>query len=295
MTAPLVGVTGATGRLGGRVARRLAALGAAQRLVVRDAGRAPRLAAVEVAEAVYADGEAARRALTGIATLFMVSGSEAEDRVDQHRAFVDAAVAAGVEHLVYVSFAGAAPDATFTLARDHWATEEHVRSSGLRWTFFRDNIYLDFLPALAATDGVLRGPAGDGRVAAVAQDDIADASVAVLRQPAEHAGRTYDLTGPAALSLDEVADALSAVSGRPVTYRRETVEEAYASRAHVGAPAWQVDAWVSTYTAIARGELAAVSDAVPALSGHPATSLAALLRAEPDSWRHLRPSERRRG
>ncbi|NUP04210.1 MAG: NAD(P)H-binding protein, partial [Nonomuraea sp.] len=67
------------------------------------------------------------RALDGASTVLFVSASESADRLDRHRAFVDAAVAAGVAHLVYVSFYGAAPDATFTLARDHWATERHIR------------------------------------------------------------------------------------------------------------------------------------------------------------------------
>lgn len=271
-TAPIV-VTGATGRLGGRVAQRLAELGVAQRLLVRDPGRAPRLTGAEVVQATYADGGAVRAALAGAHTVLMVSAAETPDRVAQHRTFVDAAAAAGVEHLVYTSFYGAAPDATFTLARDHWATEEHIRASGLRSTFLRDSLYADFLPLMVGEDGVLRGPAGDGAVAAVGQDDIADAAVAVLRDPAPHAGATYDLTGPEALTLDEVATRLSAALGRSIRYHAETVPEAYASRAAYGAPDWQLDAWVSTYLAIADGSLAGVSTAIADLTGHPARSL----------------------
>ena len=148
--------------------------------------RAPGLPGAEVAEAEYGDSGAVRRALDGAATVLMVSASETPDRVERHRAFVDAAVAAGVRHLVYTSFVGAAPDAVFTLARDHWATEEHIRASGLEFTFLRDNLYADFLTFLVGEDGVIRGPAGDGRAAVVVQDDIADAAVAVLRDP----GRT---------------------------------------------------------------------------------------------------------
>ncbi|MGY1604263.1 SDR family oxidoreductase [Geodermatophilus sp. SYSU D00815] len=277
MTVP-VAVTGATGRLGGRVARRLAAAGVSQRLLVRDPARAPRLPGADVVPASYGDAAAVRAALAGLPTVLMVSASETPDRVDQHRTFVDAAAAAGVRHLVYVSFYGAAPDATFTLARDHWATEEHVRARGLRWTFLRDNLYADFFPQMVGADGALRGPAGDGRVAAVAQDDVADAAVAVLRDPAAHSGRTYDLTGPEALTLAEVAEVLTRATGRAVSYVRETVEEAYASRAAYGAPGWQVDAWVSTYTAIAAGELAGVSTAVPDLTGHPARGLEQVAR-----------------
>ena len=274
---PLVAVTGATGLLGGRVARRLSAAGVAQRLLVRDPRRAPALPHSEVVRASY-DDDAVTAALRGVPLVLMVSASETPDRVRQHTTFVDAAVAAGVRQLVYTSFAGAAPDATFTLARDHHATEQHILYRGLTATFLRDNLYLDFLPNLAGPDGVIRGPAGDGRVAAVAQDDIADAAVAVLRAPREHAGATYELTGPEALSLNEVAAQLTQATGRAVTYHPETVEEAYASRAGM-APDWQLDAWVSTYVAIARGELADITDDVERLTGRPPRSLRRLLAA----------------
>jgi uncharacterized protein YbjT (DUF2867 family) len=108
----------------------------------------------------------------------------------------------------------------------------------------------------------------------VAIDDVADAAVAVLRDPAAHAGATYHLTGPAAVTLAEAAEIVTRVGGRAVTYEPETLEEAYASRERYGAPRWQVDAWVSTYTAIASGELSAVSDDVGRLTGRPATGLA---------------------
>ncbi|MFE9747340.1 SDR family oxidoreductase [Saccharothrix saharensis] len=275
---PSLAVTGATGNIGGRVARRLADAGHAQLLLVRDPSRAPDLPGTTVARAAFADRDAVRRALEGVRVVLMVSAAESVDRVDQHRAFVDAAADAGVAHLVYTSFAGAAADATFTLARDHHATEQHIRASGIGFTFLRDNLYADFLPGMVGDDDVLRGPAGDGRAAVVAQDDIADAATAVLTDPEQHAGRTYDLTGPQALTLHDIAAVLAEATGRTITYHPETVEEAYRSRAKYGAPDWQLDAWVSTYTAIADGELDGVSDAVPALTGHPATSLADLLR-----------------
>jgi uncharacterized protein YbjT (DUF2867 family) len=274
----LLGVTGATGRLGGRIARRLAAAGARQRLLVRDVSRAPDLPGAQPARAPFAEHTAVRAALEGVPLVLMVSASESQDRLAHHRAFVDAAVAAGVEHLVYVSFSGAAADCTFTLGRDHYATEQHIRAAGLRYTFLRDNFYADFLPAMVGADGSIRGPAGEGRVAVVAQDDIADAATAVLLDPASHLDRTYTLTGPESLSFEQIAGILTTGLGRPVSYHPETLDEAYVSRAQYGAPRWQVDAWVSTYTAIAAGEVAAVSDDIPQLTGHPATSLAELLR-----------------
>lgn len=269
-------VAGATGRLGGKVARLLAAAGVPQRLLARDPARAPELPGARAVRCAYGD-PAARDALAGAGPLLMVSASETPDRVALHTSFVDAAVAAGVSHLVYTSFAGAAPDSVFTLARDHAATEAYIRSSGLPFTFLRDNLYADFAAHLVGEDGVIRGPAGDGRVALVAQDDIADAAAVVLRDPGAHEGRTYDLTGPEALTMTEVAATITAVTGRPVRFHDETLPEAYASRASYGAPDWQVEAWVSTYTSIASGELSAVSTAVADLTGHPPISLAELL------------------
>ncbi len=274
---PPLGVTGSTGRLGGRIARLLAAAGVEQRLVVRSPARAPQLGRTTVAQASYGDGEAVRAALAGLDVVLMVSGAESATRVEEHRTFVEAAAAAGVRHLVYTSFSAAAPDATFTLGRDHHATERIIEESGLTWTFLRDNLYLDFLPLLAGEDGVIRGPAGDGRVAAVAQDDIAAVGAAVLLDPAAHEGRTYTLTGPEAVTLTEAAATMTRLLGRPYSFLDETVEEAYASRASYGAPDWQLDAWVSTYTSIASGELAEVTDDVPRLTGRPATALADLL------------------
>lgn len=272
-------VTGATGRLGGRVARRLAERGVAQRLLVRSPERAPRLPGATAVRGEYGDRDAVLRGLSGAKTVFMVSAPETRDRLALHKAFVDSVAEAGVEHLVYVSFFGAAPDAAFTLARDHFHTEEHIRAGGLAHTFLRDNFYAELVPDLVGEDGVIRGPAGQGRTAFVAQDDIADAAAAVLTSPSEHAGAAYELTGPESLTLHEAAAILSEVQGRTVTYRPETVEEAYASRASYGAPQWQLDAWVSTYTAIAAGQLDGVSDAVPRLTGRPATSLADVVGA----------------
>lgn len=283
---PLLGITGATGAVGGRVAARLAESGHGQRLIVRDRSRAPDLPGAEAAEASYGDPEAMRGALAGVRTFFMVSASEAHDRVRQHTAAVDAAVAAGVERIVYLSFISAAPEATFTFARDHWHTEEHIRASGLRHTFLRDNMYMDMLTALAGADGVIRGPADDGRVGAVARDDIADAAVAVLLGEG-HDGRTYDLTGPEAITLHEVAEELSRATGRDVAYHAETLEEAYASRASYGAPDWEVEGWVTTYAAIAAGEMDVVSDAVGELTGHAPMAFPEFLRRHPESYRHL--------
>ena len=283
----LIAVTGATGAIGGRVASGLAEAGVTQRLIVRDPRRAPSLPKAEVAEASYADAAAMRRALEGADTCFMVSGAEDRDRLGQHEAAVDAAVAAGVGRIVYLSFVAAAPETTFTFGRDHYHTEEHIRASGLGFAFLRDNWYQDMLPLMAGEDGVIRGPAGGGRVGAVSRDDVADAVVAVLLGGADHDGRSYDVTGPEAITLHEAAEELSAATGRRITYHAETVEEAYSSRSGYGAPDWMVEGWVTSYVAMANGDLDVVSDAVLELTGHVPATFAEFLSRHPESYRHL--------
>jgi uncharacterized protein YbjT (DUF2867 family) len=275
----MIAITGATGAVGGRVARALSDdFRNDLRLVVRDADRAPDYD-TDVRVCDYADRSAALEALRGARTLFMVSAAEARDRRDQHRTFIAAAAEAGVEHIVYTSFAGAAADATFTLGRDHWDAEQAIRETGMTYTFLRDSFYSDLLPFFADDEGVIRGPAGDGRVAAVARADVADVAATVLRSPAEHADATYVLTGPEALTLSEVAARAGAVLGRTMRFEDETVEAAYASRkAAYGAEDWQLDAWVSTYTAIRDGSCAEVTGDVERVTGHPARTLEQALR-----------------
>lgn len=270
-----VAISGVTGHIGGTVLRRLANIGEHAHIIglVRDAARAPQREGVEIRVADYADAVACEKALAGVDVFFMVSASEAEDRVTQHRTVIAAAAKAGVQHIVYTSFVGAGPDATFMLARDHGLTEDAIRASGMAFTILRDNFYLDVLPLFADENGVIRGPAGEGRVAAVARADVADVAIAVLRKPELQAGRTLELTGGEALTFAEVASRASVILEKSMTFVNETVEQAQVSRAHYNAPGWQMDAWVSTYTAIAAGELEVVNGTILMLTGHPPRTL----------------------
>jgi uncharacterized protein YbjT (DUF2867 family) len=293
----VIAVSGATGALGARVARRVAAgapaADATLRLVVRDAARAPELPGAEITEfpGGYADGPGFTAALRGVHTLYLVSAAEAEDRLQQHLTAVRAAVDAGVQRIVYTSFLDARPDAVFTLARHHAATEAAIAASGVRWTALRHSMYADFVPFFATPEdggAVIAAPAGDGRTSFVSRDDCADVGAAVLlRDDGIFDGQTPAVTGPEALTMAEAAEVLTEVTGRPTTYRRETVEEAWASRRPSGHPDWEIEGWVTSYLAIAAGELAQVSDLVPRVTGHPARTVAEHLRAHPGDWAPL--------
>ncbi len=291
----VIGVTGATGALGRRVVQRLAAFDDVRlRLVVRDPARAPRLDGAEVVAhpGGYADPAGLTAALSGVHTLYLVSAAEAEDRLQQHRTAVAAAAAARVQRVVYTSFLGAAPDAVFTLARQHAATEEALAATGVRTTVLRHAMYADFVPFFAVLEdgqAVIAAPADDGRASFVSRDDLADVAAAVLLDDSPALdGAVLDATGPEALSLDDAAAVLAEVTGRPAAYRRQTVEEAWATRRPSGHPDWEVEGWVTSYRAIAAGEMSRVTDVVPRLTGHPARTVAEHLRAHPEDWAHLR-------
>jgi len=291
----VIAVTGATGALGRRVVDRLAASGEVPlRLVVRDAARAPEVPGAEVVAnpGGFDDPEGLQQALSGAETVYLVSAAEHENRLQQHFDAVDAAVAAGVQRIVYTSFLNAAPDAVFTLVRQHAATEERIRQSGVRATFLRHSMYADFVPFFASVENgaaVIAAPAGEGRTSFVSRDDLADVAVAVLlRQDTDLDGQALEVTGPEALTMTEAADVLAEVTGRPVTYRDQTVEEAWATRRPSGHPDWEIEGWVTSYLAIAAGELATITDVVPTLTGHPARTVAEHLRAHPEDWANLR-------
>ena len=314
----MLAITGATGKLGSKVTSRLANLGRSQRLIVRDPGRAPQLPGAEVAQiSSFGDRAAMKRALAGVRKLFLVSARDRMgvnqaaamaglpppryDRAQQQIAAVDAAMEAGVQHIVYLSFLNAAEDATFILARDHFHTEEHIRKLGMPFTFLRVSLYTDNVPLRVSDDGVIRAPAGEGRVAWVTRDDIADVIVAVLTGSG-HERRAYDVTGPEALTMAETAASLSSVTGREITYRAQNSREARTEHTTtgmdkfeaerraltgMGLDEYEVEVWVTHYLQIAAGELAAVSNIVPELTGHRAQSLTEYLQYHPESCRHL--------
>ena len=314
----MLAVTGSTGKIGGRVAARLAALGLPQRLIVRDPSRAPAIPGAEIFQvSSYGDPAAMGRALAGVDTLFLVSAQEIMgmikksqerdaplgyyDRLHQHICAVSAAAAVGVRHIVYLSFLNAQPDATFYAAREHFRTEEFIRSTGVPFTFMRQGLYLDNVPAHVTREDVMRAPAGDGRVSWVSRDDIADSVVGVMAGSG-HEGQTYDITGREALTMAETAERMSAVLGRTITYEAQTPHEARSGRnmsrmvdhelarreqKGVGVTEPELEGWISHYLQIATGEAGTVSDAVLRLTGHAAESVAEYLEKHPESYSHL--------
>ena len=274
----MIGITGVTGKLGSYVADLVDQQGISSIHLARSPERAKVYASAEIRKMVYANTPEVVEALKGIDVLLMVSARENPERVEEHKIFLDAAKLAGVQHIVYTSFYGADEKATFTLSRDHAQTEAYIKKLGFTYTFLRDNFYLDFFIDIALENGEIRGPAGRGRVSAVARKDTSRVAAEILLNPKEWENQTLNLTGPEDLSMEEIVELLSKETGNAITYVDESVEEAYESRKKWPAQTWEYDAWVSTYTAIKAGEQAGVSTDVEKVLGRPAMNLIDVLK-----------------
>ena len=274
----MIGITGVTGKLGSYMADLVDKKGMVSVHLARSPERAKVYASAEIRKMVYANTLEVVEALKGIDTLLMVSARENPERVKEHKEFLDAAKLAGVQHIVYTSFYGADEKASFTLSRDHAQTEAYIKELGFTYTFLRDNFYLDFLMDIALENGEIRGPAGSGKVSAVARKDTSRVAAEILLHAKKWKNQTLNLTGPEELSMEEIVALLSKETGKTIAYVDESVEEAYESRKKWPAQTWEYDAWVSTYTAIKAGEQAGVSTDVEKVLGHPASSLLDILR-----------------
>jgi len=260
-------VTGASGHVGGLVARELAARGVPARLIVRDAARASELDGAEVAVADYGDPASLDAALGAGDRVFMVSLHQGpERRVELHRSFVDAAARAGVGHVVYLSFLAAGPDAIFMHARSHGATEQMLRDSGLSWTAIRNGMYADEIPGWFDPDGVARETAGEGRMSFSYRLELAKAIAATLVDPA-HDGGIYDVVTPPPVSLAELARIATDATGREHRYEPVSHDEWDERWRALGRDGWHLDSGHTSYEAIRAGEFDVESDDYERITG----------------------------
>lgn len=278
-------VTGATGHLGRLVVTHLLADGVPADQVVAAGRRTETLAdlaerGVRVATLDYGQPETIAAALEGAETVLLVSGSEVGQRVEQHRAVIDAAKAAGVGRLVYTS-APKADTSPLVLAPEHKATEEILRASGLTYTILRNGWYTEnYLGDVqqARETGEIVGSFGDGRVASAPRDDFAAAAAVVLRTEG-HDDAVYELSGDEAWGFDELAAAASEVLGRPVVYRAVSPEQRAADLAAAGLDEGTVGFVVALEGNTRDGLLAETSGDLSRLIGRPTTPLVDALRA----------------
>lgn len=278
-------VTGATGKLGRLVVRSLLGRVSADRIVVavRDPAKAADLAAegVEVRAADYNQPDTLATAFAGIERVLLISSSDIGARLPQHRNVIDAAVQAGVKLLAYTGLlhGEASP---LPLKADHVATEAYLRASGLAFVLLRNGWYTEnyngSIPA-CLEHGTLFAAAGNGRIAAAARADYAEAAARVMAEGPAHAGKIYELAGDTAFTLAEWAAALSQAAGKPVAYQNLPEADYRALLIKVGLPEPMAAILAAADTGTAQGGLFDNSHSLSALIGHPTTPLATVLTA----------------
>ena len=230
-------VTGATGHVGGPVARQLHEQGHRVRALVRDPSRAAGLpAGIELAAGDLNDPATVAKAVTGAEAIFLMQlGTETEQTTTMAAAARDA----GVPRIVLLSSAGARllPLDDNPMGAAFAAREQILRQSGLDVTYLRPSAFAS--NALAWRDAILAGtvtdPTGDGVLAVMDPDDIARVAVAALTQHG-HAGKGYLLTGPQALTARRQVQVIAEVTGRPVAFQDVTPHEFAEAAIRQGTP-----------------------------------------------------------
>src|SRR4051794_33538809 len=280
-TPDLILVTGATGKIGSSIARRLERLGKQFRLLARDPNKLSDFADADKVEGDYANVESLDRAFTGVSSAFIVSGyAEPGARAKLHRNAFHAAERAGVRYLIYLSTLGASPDSRFPMSRDHYESEQFLKASGVPHAILQDSFYSELAVQMFNDEGVMKGPGGPGKVSWVGREEVAEAAAKLLASDKPRLG-TFPMTGPSAINLAETAALLSSLTRRALRYEDEPVSAAREWRSRLGVPAWEVDTWVGSYEAIAAGEFETVDPALATILGRPASDLETSIAARP--------------
>ena len=270
-----IAITGATGQLGRHVVQKLKSKVPHTDLValVRMPAKAADLG-IAVREADYSRPETLGPALAGVGTLLLISANEIGKRAAQHRNVIEAAKSAGVKRIVYTSLLRA-DSSTLSLAGEHRETEAMLKASGIPFTILRNGWYIEnytgsFSGALAG--GAVLGSARDGRVSGATRVDFADAAVAVLLGSG-HEGKTYELAGDHAFTLDDLAAELSREAKRTIPYKDLPATEYAAALTGFGLPESLAQAIAGFDVAAADGALFDDSRQLSTLIGRPTTSL----------------------
>jgi NAD(P)H dehydrogenase (quinone) len=279
-------VTGANGHLGRRVVEILLQKQAGTVIAAtRDPGKVADLAAkgAEVRAADFSRPETLKPAFAGVDRLLLISTDAVfvpGQRLGQHRAAVAAARAAGVRHILYTSVVSPCPSDSI-IENDHFWTEQAIIASGMSWTLLRHALYTDnllgALPNALATGTWSTATDNQGRHS-VTREDCARADAAALAST-DTAERIYDITGPAAVTAEEVARIAAELTGKPLRHVSITADQLAASLKATGLPPTLIGALVGFDVATARGYHATVSPAVKELTGRAPTTVREFLTA----------------
>ena len=285
----MIVVTGATGQLGREIVKELLKRVPAHQVCasVRDPAKAADLSSlgVRVRRGDFNDGESLQHAFEGATQVLVVSSNaraSGGDPLAQHRTAFAAARAAGARRIVYTSHMAASPASAFPPARDHAATEDMLRSSGLAWTALRHGFYAQsgvMLMGDALKTGTIEAPA-DGKVCWTAHADLAAADAFILANEGRYDGPTPPLTGAEALDMADLATIVSELQGHTISRKTLTDDDLRAKMAARGVPDAAVTIALGFYLASRNGEFATIDPALEQMLGRPAIRMRALMPGE---------------
>jgi uncharacterized protein YbjT (DUF2867 family) len=279
-------VTGASGSAGGAVLKEVAKTNKPFKAMYRsreDAARVP--AGIPAVIADFADKPSLLRALEGVDTVYLVC-SPVRELVELEGNMVDACREAGVRHVVLNSALGAG-DYSKSFPSWHRKVEEKLKASGLEYTILRPNSFMQniltyYAPSIR-TQGAFYGAMGNARTSFIDVRDIAVVATKTLTVPG-HAGKTYELNGPEALTYAEVAERISRASGRTVKYVDIPVEQQKRSMLDQRMPEWQVTALLDLQAYYTGGNGGEVDDVLATILGRSPTTIDQFLAEVADSF-----------
>lgn len=273
-------VTGATGKLGGATVERLLKKLPSDQVgvSVRDPEKAHALKeqGIRVRKGDFGDPESLHHAFEGASQVLIISSNSAgEAAVQYHRNAIEAAKAAGAQRIIYTSHMGVNPDSLFAPMRDHAATEEILKKSGVAFTSLRNGFYSEsglMFMGDAFKTGKIIAPK-DGPVSWTTHADLAEAAVIALTDDSRLDGLTPPLTASEALDFNAIAEVASLLADREITRVTITDDEHRANMIARGLPEMMVDMLMGLFAASRKNEFAAIDPTLESLLGRPAISM----------------------
>jgi len=281
-------ITGASGNAGGAVLREVLKSGSGVRAMVRsreDSAKVPQGATAVVAD--FADTSSLRRALEGVDTVYLVC-SPVRELVELESNMIDACREAGVKHIVLNSALGAG-DFAKSFPSWHRKVEDKLKGSGMAYTTLRPNGFMQnliayFAPSIRAQAAFYQST-GNAKISHLDLRDIAVAATKILRSPAQHAGKIYELNGPEALSYAEVAEKISKATGRNVQYVDIPAGAQRKVLSDMGMPDFMITALLELQEYYASGKASKVDGTLESLIHRAPTKMDDFLKEFADQFR----------
>ncbi|MEV0710354.1 NAD(P)H-binding protein [Nocardia aurea] len=272
-----------TGQVASGLAAHLRAAQVPVRALARDRARAESalgsLDGIELAVGALDDPDLLAAAFDGIELAFLSVGTDPR-QTELEKGFIDAAATAQLPHLIKLSTIDSAPDSPNPVGRWHAEIEQHLTESGiahtiLRPAYFTTNLLRTAAPSVAAT-GYWFGTSPTGAIAMIAPTDVSAVAAAIVGDPTLR-GRTYELTGPAALTLPDVATILTDLLDREISYIPTTAETMREAMARRGVPDYYAEVALGIDRSVQAGLHAPLTDTVEKLLHRPATDARTVL------------------